>query len=156
MSIGSDLRRAAVGAAVGFAYGSILASLSFLAMGAGHGTFLPFWLSSAPLGAVGLFGDLGVYAVVGGAPVVWATFGALVAPSGRVKWLRLTQVLAVLQYASGFALVAATTGLGELNRLERAVRLAPEFIGPWGMVYLVGQAVLWWRISKRNQLLPTV
>ena len=71
MSIGSDLRRATIGATVGFAYGSILARLSFLAMGAGHGTFLPFWLSSAPLGAFGFFGDFGVYAaVVGGAPAV--------------------------------------------------------------------------------------
>jgi hypothetical protein len=117
----------------------------------------PYWLSSAPLGAFGFFGDFGVYAaVVGGAPAVWATFGALVAPSGRAKWLRLTQVLAVLQYASGLALVAATTGLGELDRLERAVRLAPEFIGTWATVYLIGQAVLWWRISKRSQLQPTV
>src|ERR1700720_3951886 len=77
----------------------------------------------------------------GGAPAVWAMFGALVAPSGRAKWLRLTQFLALLHYASGLALVAATTGLGELARLERALRLAPEFIVTWATVYLIGQAV---------------
>ena len=83
-------------------------------------------------------------------------FGALVAPSGRAKWLRLTQFLALLHYASGLALVAATTGLGELARLERALRLAPEFIVTRATVYLVGQAVLWWRTSKRGQSQPTV
>jgi hypothetical protein len=123
----------------------------------GTATSFPFWLSSAPLGAFGFFGDFGFYAALfGGAPAVWAMFGALVAPSGRAKWLRLSQFLALLHYASGLALVAATTGLGELARLERALRLAPEFIVTWATVYLIGQAVLWWRTSKRGQSQPTV
>jgi hypothetical protein len=78
------------------------------------------------------------------------------AHSCRAKWLWLTQFLALLHYASGLALVAATTGLGELARLERALRLAPEFIVTWATVYLIGQAVLWWRTSKRGQSQPTV
>ena len=58
MSIGLGGRRAIVGAVVG----------------------------SAPLGVLGFFGEFGLDAVlVGGAPAVWATFGALVAPSGRAK-----------------------------------------------------------------------
>ena len=65
---------------------SPFASLSFLALGAGHGTSVPFFMSSAPLGVLGFFGEFGFDAVlVGSAPVVWATFGALVAPSGRAK-----------------------------------------------------------------------
>ncbi len=152
-----ESRRAIVGAIVGFAYRSILANLSFLAMGVGHGSFLPFLLSSAPLGALGFFGDFGFHAaLVGGAPVVWATFGALVAPSGRTKWLRLTQLLALLHYASGLALIAATTGLGELARLTRVLRISPEFIVLWAAVYVAGQAALWWRASRRSQLRPTV
>ena len=104
-----ESRRAIVGAVVGFAYGSVLAFLSFLAMAAGHGSWVPFLLSSAPFGVLVFFGDFSFYAaLIGGAPVVWASFGALLAPSGRVKWRRLTQVLALLHYASGLALVAAT------------------------------------------------
>jgi hypothetical protein len=153
----SESKRAIVGAVVGFAYGSILAYLSFLAMGAGHGSFLPFFLSSAPLGVLGFFGDFGFYAALfGGAPLVWTTFGALVAPSSRAKWLRLTQVLALSHYASGLALIAATTGLSELARLARVLRLSPEFIVPWAAVYLVGQVALWWRASTPSERRPTV
>ena len=153
MRVRLESRSVIVGAVVGFAYGSILARLSFLTMGAGHGSFLPFLLSSAPLGVLGFFGEWGFYAALfGGAPVVWATFGALLAPSSRAKWLRVTQVLALLHYASGLALIAATTGLDELARLERELRISPEFIVPWAVVYLVGQAMLWWRVSRRSPL----
>jgi hypothetical protein len=152
-----ESRKAIVGAVVGFAYGSILARLSFFAMGAGHGSFFPFFLSSAPLGVLGFFGESGFYAALfGGAPVVWATFGALVAPSDRAKWLRLTQVLALLHHVSGLALIAATTGLDELARLERLLRISPESIVPWAAVYLVGQVALWWRASRRSEHRPTV
>jgi hypothetical protein len=66
-----ESRRAIVGAVVGFAYGSVLAFLSFLAMGAGHGSWVPFLLSSAPFGVLVFFGDFGFYAaLIGGAPVV--------------------------------------------------------------------------------------
>jgi hypothetical protein len=157
MRIRPESGRAIVGAVVGFAYGSILSFLSLGALGAGHGTSFPFFLSSAPLGVLGFFGESGFYAaVVGGAPVVWAMFGALVAPAGRAKWLRLTQVLALLQYASGLALIAATTGLDELARLERVLRISPESIVLWAVVYVVGQVALWWRVSRRGERRPTV
>jgi hypothetical protein len=145
-------------------YGSILAHLSFLALGAGHGSSLPFFLSSAPLGVFlfveALFGEPALpvfFNVVAtfGAPVIWATFGSLVAPSGREKWRGVTQVLALLHYASGLALVA-TTKLDELARLQRVLRSAPEVIILWAAIYLVGQVVLWWRTSKRSQRRPTV
>jgi len=106
---------------------------------------------------LGFFGESGFYAaVVGGAPVVWATFGALVAPTGRAKWRRLTQLLALLHYASGLALTAATGGLDELARLERVLRISPESIVLWAAVYVVGQAALWWRVSRRGERRPTV
>jgi len=134
----------------------MLARLSFFAAGAGHGSSVPFFLSSAPVGVLGFFGNSGFYAALfGGAPVVWATFGALVAPSGRARWFRLTQVVVLLHYASGLALIAATTGLDELARLERLLRTTPEFIALWAAVYIVGQVALWWRIARPNQLRPT-
>ena len=147
-------RRAIVGAGVGFAYGSVLACLSFLAMAAGHGSWVPFLLSSAPFGVLVFFGDFGFWAaLIGGSPVVWATFGALLAPSGRAKRLRLlTQVLALLHYALGLALIAATQGYDDLENLARV--LAMMLI--WAAVYLVGQVALWWRASRRGESEPTV
>ncbi len=146
-------RRAIVGAVVGFAYGSVLAFLSLLAGGAGHGTWVPFLLSSAPFGVLVFFGDFGFYAAfIGGAPVVWATFGALLAPSGRAKWLRLTQVLALLHYASGLALIAATAQYDELAYLARVL----EVMLVWAAVYLAGQVALWWRASRHGEHGPTV
>jgi hypothetical protein len=148
-----ESRSAIVGAVIGFAYGSILALLSLLAMGAGHGTWIPFLLSSAPLGVLVFFGEFGFHAAVfGGAPVVWATFGALVARSGRAKRLKLAQVLALLHYVSGLVLIAATTGLGEFAFVERLLRITPEFIAVWAAVYLVGQVALWWRASRPGEI----
>src|SRR5215471_9421335 len=149
MSIGLDGRRAIVGAVVGLVYGYILASLSFLALGAGHGTSVPFFMSSAPLGVLGFFGEFGFYAVLaGGAPAVWATFGALVVPCGRAKWRRLIQVLALLHSASGLTLIAATAQDYTWGHLERALRQAPEVIITWAALYLIGQGVLWWRTRQ--------
>jgi len=153
MRASPESRRAIVGAVVGFAYGSVLAFLSFLAMGAGHGSWVPFLLSSAPFGVLVFFGDFGFHAaLIGGAPVVWATFGALLAPSGRAKRLRLTQVLALLHYASGLALIAATTGYDELRYLGRVL----EMMLVWAAVYLAGQVILWWRARGGGERGPTV
>jgi hypothetical protein len=123
------------------------------AAGAGHGSFVPFYLSSAPLGVLRFFGEAGFYAAfVGGAPLVWATFGALVAPYGRAKWRRLIQLLALLHYASGLALIVAT---GDDELAYRLLRIAPEFIVLWAVVYVVGQVALWWRVSRRGERRPT-
>src|SRR5262252_6717917 len=156
MRVRPESGRAIVGAVVGFAYGSILSFLSLGALGAGHGTSFPFFLSSAPLGVLGFFAESGFYAaVVVGAPVVWATFGALAAPSGRAKWRRLIQLLALLHYASGLALIAATGGLDELDYLKRLLRISPESIVLWAVVYVVGQVALWWRVSWCSENRPT-
>src|SRR5215471_6628438 len=153
MRVHPESMRAIVGAVVGFAYGSILSFLSLGAAGAGHGSLVPFYLSSAPLGVLRFFGEAGFYAAfVGGAPVVWATFGALVARSGRAKWRRLIQGLALLHYASGFVLIAATGGLDELAYVKRLLRITPEFIVLWAAIYLAGQVVLWWRVNRRGEL----
>jgi len=136
----SEARRVIVGAIVGLLYGSLLAFISMLAAGAGHGTYVALYLSSAPLGAYGF--DAGLF----GAPPVWATFGALAA-SGRVEVRRLAQVLAVLHYASGVALVVAND---EVTYLLRMLRISPEFIVVWATIYLIGQVALWRRITRRN------
>jgi hypothetical protein len=157
MTAGSEPRRAIVGAMLGFLYGSILTFVSIFAAGAGHGTSIPLLLSSAPLAVFGLVESpwrisgyyVGDHALLLSAPLVWAMLGSLVALSGRGKLLRLTQVLVLLQYASGLAL-AATTG-GDLDILARDawVRI---YVVVWTTVYLVGQVALWWRIMRRNRL----
>jgi hypothetical protein len=65
------------------------------------------------------------------------------AASGRpAKWRRLIQLLALLHYASGFALIAAT-GDDELAYLAGLLRITPEFIVLRAVVYVVGQVTLW-------------
>jgi hypothetical protein len=156
MRAGSESRRAIIGAMAGVSYRSILAFLLMFAAGGGHGTTIPMWVSSAPLTAFGLVGwpmggsNVGVYAILG-ARLLWAALGGLAALSGRGTSLRLTQVLVLLHYASGLALVA-TTGAGPTGLAGEV----PEFFLVWAPVYLVGQVALWWRISRRNQLRPTV
>src|SRR5258707_5584070 len=73
MRVHPESRRAIVGALVGFAYGSILSFLSLGAAGAGHGSLVPFYLSSAPLGVLRFFGEAGFYAAfVGGEAEIMA------------------------------------------------------------------------------------
>ena len=157
MTASSGSKRAIVGVMVGFLYGSILAFLSLGAAGAGHGTIIPLFLSSAPLG---VFWDTGggreaaFLAMLFGGPFLWAALGSLVALSGRGKGLRRTQILVLLHYASGLALVAATdSGLPDL---PADLKRAPELVIMWATVYLAGQVALWWQMSKRGQLRPTV
>jgi hypothetical protein len=160
MRTSSEARRTIVGAIVGLLYGSVLAFLSFLANFAGHGTELPLLLSSAPFGVLDLAGELvgapyvgyGRVATLLSVPLVWATFGSLVALSGRGRRLRAAQVLALLHYASGLALVAIARD--EPAHLQRVLQASPEFTVAWVTVYLVGQMALWWQIGRRNQ--PTV
>src|SRR5882762_4487092 len=150
----SESRRATIGAMVGLLYGSILSFLSLFAAGGGHGTGIPFLLSSAPLDVFTLAAwrvgasDVGGYALLLSPPLVWAALGSLAALSGRGKSLRLTQILALLHYCSGLALVA-TSG-AELLPLPSFVNVYLMVnVLVWATVYLAGQVALWWRISSR-------
>lgn len=148
MMSGSEWWRAIVGAVVGFLYGSALALWSLVLFGSGHATSIPLLLSSAPLSVVALAGKLVDEPYVGyaykatllGAPLVWAAFGSFLALSPRGKRLRLAQVLVVLHYASGLALVE-TMGEG-LARLQTLPGIHID-IAMWAMVYLAGQIALW-------------
>ena len=159
MTASSGSKRAIVGVMVGFLYGSILAFLSLGAGGAGHGTIFPLLLSSAPLGVfwvadAGGGREAAFLLMLFGGPFVWAALGSLVALPGRGKRLGLAQILVLLHYASGFALVAMTdSGLPDL---PADLMRAPELVVMWATVYLVGQVALWWQMSKRNRLRPTV
>jgi hypothetical protein len=150
----SESRRAIVGATVGLLYGCILSFLSIFAAGGGHGTGIPFVLSSAPLDVFGMAAwhvgatNVGSHAMLLAPPLVWATIGSLAALSGRGTSLRLTQILALVHYASGLAIV--------MMRLAQFLPLS-SFLNVyvmvnvlvWATVYLAGQVALWWRIATR-------
>jgi len=149
VTAGSDSRRALLGAVAGLLYGFVLVFLSIVAAGAGHGTIMPLLLSSAPV-AILLDPEAGIsdamsYALLLGAPILWAALGSLAALSGRGMTRRVTLALVLLHYVSGLALLAM-----------RGAGLQPSFVNiyvvayilVWAAVYLVGQAALWWRMSR--------
>ena len=65
------------------------------------------------------------------------------------------RILVLLQYASGFALVAIILP----DAWNVGFPYGWDFVlmvSVWAMLYLLGQAALWWRLSRRNKLGPTV
>ncbi len=150
-------RKVIVGALIGFSYGCILALLAFAAMGAGHGSWIPFLISSAPFGVLTFLGTSGfTVSVVAGAPVVWATFGAMVATSGNPKLAWVTRTLLLLHYTAGLLLIAATTGFGELAYVLRMLRISPEIMVAWAMFYVGGQIAVHWRMGLCGRSRPDV
>jgi hypothetical protein len=158
MRAGSGSSRAIVGAILGLLYGSLLAFLSIVAAGGGHGTIVPLLLSSAPL-SVFLYAPSGVseamfIVLLLGPPLVWATLGSLVALPGRGTRHKLTQLLVLLHYASGLALLAVRGA--ELLPLPSFVNIYLIVnVLVWATVYLVGQVALWWRMSRSAPHQPT-
>jgi hypothetical protein len=162
MRAGPEARQAIVGAMAGLLYGSVLVYLSIFTTGGGHGTPVPLILSSAPFSVVlwsahyiGVASHLLDQAVLLGALLVWTGLGWLVALPDRGKSLRLARILVLLQYASGFALVATILpdawNVGFPHGWDFVV-----MVTVWAMLYLLGQVALWWRLSRRNKVGPTV
>ena len=147
----AEPRRIFIGAIIGFIYGSILAVLALAAMGAGHGTWIPFLISSAPLGVLTRFGDIGTFiAIFGGAPIIWAIFGALDALPARPRAIRTIQILILSHYLSGLVLVFSAE-FDEFNYMLRLLRIFPAVPVIWAIIYLAGQVVLWRRTIRRSQ-----
>jgi hypothetical protein len=78
-------------------------------------------------------------------PLIWAALGSLAA---HPKRLGLTQVLLLLQYASGLTLVATTGAAFAVLARDMWVTV---YVIVWAAVCVVGQMVLWRRIMRRNQ-----
>jgi len=150
----SETRRAIVGAMVGLLYGCILTFLSIFAAGGGHGTGIPFVLSSAPLDVFGMAAwhvgatNVSSLAMLLAPPLVWAAIGSLAALSGRGTSLRLTWILALVHYASGLALVMMRRAeLLPLRSFADVYVMVNVLV--WATFYLAGQVALWWRIGTR-------
>ena len=137
------------GALAGLLYGCVVAFLAVAAAGAGHGSFIPLYVSSAPLSVLYLIaksgGEAAFLAILFGGTLLWAVLGRLVALAGGAA--RAAAALLVLHYLSALALVVGT---GEPPR--GIAGEIPDFVKIWALVYLIGQVVLWWQISRRSRL----
>ena len=134
------------GGLVGLGYGALLSLLAFWAAGAGHGTYIPVAISSAPAGFVG------VLTALIATPVLWSAFGALV---NRRGYAHRARVLLVLHYVSGLLLVA-TTQLGDTGNLRYVIREGWTILFAWALVYTIGQVTVWRQLSKVQNVERTV
>jgi hypothetical protein len=123
---------------VGCAYGATLGVLGFIAAGMGHGLYIPLGVSSAPVGF------LGVAAALAGAPILWATVGALVA---RRERLRLSIVLLGVHYATAIWL-GSTEPYGDVSYFSDRIRGLESILVAWTIAYLGGQVLLWVWIAR--------
>jgi hypothetical protein len=103
-------------------YGSALAFLSLLATGAGHGTYVPLLLSTAPFGACGFVTQLLA------APFLWARFvvGGAILPRQAAASKSGYRPAALRLRACAFR-----DARDELAHLEFVLRLSPELIAVW-------------------------
>src|SRR5215813_2213846 len=110
MMVGSEIIRSIAGALAGLFYGCGLAFLAIAAAGAGHGSLIPLYVSSAPLSVLYLVakagGETAFLAILFGGTLVWAMLGCLVALAGRAA--KVAAGLLVVHYLSAFALVMGT------------------------------------------------
>jgi hypothetical protein len=148
-----ETTRAIFGAVTGLLYGCVLTFLAVVAAGAGHGSFIPLYVSSAPVSVLYLVakagGEPAFLAILFGGTLVWAVLGCLAALAGRAA--RAAAALLAVHYLSALALVVGT---GELPR--GIAGEIPDFFKIWAPVYLIGQVVLWRQIRRRWQSRPTV
>jgi hypothetical protein len=130
----------------GLFYGGVLAGLSVIAAGAGHGTYIPMGISSAP------FGFFGFLAAAAGAPILWGAVGAL------LHWLRtgsrkriMTAVL-VIHYASALTL-AMSPPFGDWAYVLRSMPAIGTIVAVWAAAYVIGQYAIW-RSALRTDGIP--
>ena len=120
---------------IGIAYGLVLGSVAFMCTGAGHGTYIPAAVSSAPLGLLGIAGGLL------GAPALWAGIGALLEPQRRRGMAVLGIML--LHYGSA-AWLLTHEPFGDWEYFARFATFAPGIVIFWTLVYLAGQSWAWY------------
>lgn len=131
----------------GLCYGGVLAGLAIIAAGAGHGTYIPMAVSSAP------FGYFGFMAAAGGAPILWGGVGALLYWPRRGSRKRIMIVVLVIHYASALALVMSPS-FGDWAYVVRSMPAIGTIMSVWAAAYVIGQFAIW-RSSLRTADRPT-
>lgn len=119
-------------ALLGCGYGAVLAALAFLATGAGHGTYVPMGISSAPCGL------LGFWAACIGAPALWAIVALLLAIRRRT-----IVILVMIAHYGGAVLLASRGPFSDWDDLWRNIAPLGVLLGVWVGVYVLGQAAIW-------------
>jgi len=130
----------------GLVYGLILGALSFLLMGAGHGTYVPFAISSSPFAVVNyppFTIVLGLIAV----PILW-TF---VAVALEQRWNRVVRLTLIVHYI-GIAVSLLNPIDGDWSYFESMMRSAGAIVFLWALTYLVGQIVVWYFLLKARPM----
>jgi hypothetical protein len=128
-------------ALAGLVYGGLLAGLSVIAAGAGHGTYIPMEVSSAP---IGLFGAM---AAATGAPIWWGGVSALLGWLHGVRRKRVVSLLLVIHYVSA----ALDASFGDWAYLSRSMPSIGAIIFTWVVVYVIGQLAIWRSVLARAQ-----
>jgi hypothetical protein len=123
---------------LGFAYGGVLAFLVFACAGMGHGSYVPWAVSSAPLGALGI--AVGFF----GIPVSWMFFALLAGNSSRIPFL----ILMVSRFVVATILIVLQSESGILMYIEKV----PEFFLAW-LAFQIFAEIALWRIYFKKKLL---
>ena len=123
----------------GLVYGAVLAGLSVIAAGAGHGSYIPMVVSSAPIGL------LGAMAAVAGAPILWGGLGALLGWLRGVRRTRVVSIVLLVHYVSA----ALAASFGDWSYLFRSMPSIGAIIFTWAVVYVIGQLAIWRSILAR-------
>jgi hypothetical protein len=122
---------------IGIGYGLGLAVLSFMAAGAGHGTYLPLAVASAPLVI------LGVPTALLGTPVLWAVIGRLATVQPAIA------MPAVLVHYGAAGWLVVGTEFGDRQYILKIHEFAPWLLPTWTLFYLAGQVAVWGTLKRR-------
>jgi hypothetical protein len=145
---------------IGFVYGLLLEFWSFCALGIGHGTALPLFISFAPVSLIGFVGSIEsldstrpgwLTVVLLLAPaLMWALAASLLvrAISYHRSKLAFLSFMTAHYLAVGFVIFHFREGLGGTSE--------PVWIMAWLLTYLFGQVAIWGifmnqsRVDNRN------
>lgn len=128
------------GAVCGAGFGLVLAFFAAVATGAGHGTFVPLYVTSAPLSALGFGWGLAA------APPLWALLGSMVFQTRNPSALRMGVALLVAHYLSAVAVLLTVSSGDEFRHLTHALKIAPEVSALWAAIYVAVQVAIWRRV----------
>ena len=124
---------------VGFLYGVSLAAIAVVAAGAGHGTYIPLTLASAP------FCLLGVLIALIGTPLLWGLVGYLCWRVAKGKSIVPLVALMGSHYIVGlFLAFNPNSQYHDMDRLLDGIKfgMQPLFV-VGAAVYVLGQLCLW-------------
>jgi hypothetical protein len=139
-----DVGRLMLGAVCGFTLGIFLTFISFIATGAGHGTYVVLGLCAAPFSAL----DDVLLALIG-VPVFWTCLGGLVGGSGHPV-ARLIAVVLLLAHFVSAPHVLTQTEFADWDYLPRAGEFGYVGLGIYGVGIIGALAVLAWNCLGRS------